>query len=188
MTRVEIVGLLVASIHAYDARPQDGPRTDPTHGACDRVEVRAGHGLVGDRYAGQPAHRQAAVTVLDADALDALAEELDAGPLDPQRTRRNIVLRGFPIDELAAPRSGVGALFSLDSGDGPVRFQAYRPAHPCRWMDVVLAPGAFRGMRGRGGVRCSPLDDGVLRLGPALLRILEPSRPSASSASSDPRA
>jgi hypothetical protein len=65
-------------------------------------------------------------------------------------------------------------VFSLDSGDGPVRFQAYRPAHPCRWMDVVLGPGGFRAMRGLGGVRCAPLDDGVLRLGPAELRILEP--------------
>jgi hypothetical protein len=36
-------------------------------------------------------------------------------------------------------------------------------------MDVVLAPGAHRGMRGRGGVRCRPLSDGVLRLGPAEL-------------------
>jgi hypothetical protein len=40
-------------------------------------------------------------------------------------------------------------------------------------MDVVLVPGAFRAMRGRGGVRCEPLDDGVLRLGPARLHILE---------------
>jgi hypothetical protein len=40
-------------------------------------------------------------------------------------------------------------------------------------MDVVLAPGAFRAMRGRGGVRCEPLDDGVLQLGPARLRVLE---------------
>ena len=39
-----------------------------------------------------------------------------------------------------------------------------RAANPCRWMDVVLAPGAHRGLRGRGGVRCRPLTDGVLRL------------------------
>jgi hypothetical protein len=36
-------------------------------------------------------------------------------------------------------------------------------------MDVVLAPGAHRGMRGRGGLRCAPVTGGVLRLGPALL-------------------
>jgi hypothetical protein len=36
-------------------------------------------------------------------------------------------------------------------------------------MDVVLAPGAFKALRGRGGVRCEPLSDGVLRRGPAVL-------------------
>jgi hypothetical protein len=44
-------------------------------------------------------------------------------------------------------------------------------------MDVVLAPGAFRAMRGRGGVRCEPLDDGVLRAGPALISVPGPAAP-----------
>ncbi|MEJ2856373.1 MULTISPECIES: hypothetical protein [unclassified Saccharothrix] len=60
-------------------------------------------------------------------------------------------------------------MFTLDSGDGPVRFETHRPANPCAWMDAVLGPGAMRGLRGRGGMRCMPLDDGVLRLGPAIL-------------------
>jgi hypothetical protein len=51
-----------------------------------------------------------------------------------------------------------------------VLLQGGRPANPCAWLDVVLAPGAHRGMRGRGGIRCAPLSDGVLRLGPAVLR------------------
>jgi hypothetical protein len=32
-------------------------------------------------------------------------------------------------------------------------------------------------MRGRGGVRCAPLTDGVLRLGPAVLRSAVPLDP-----------
>lgn len=171
---VEIVGLLVSPVHAYQGRPDDGPRPDPLPPARERIEVRAGLGVVGDRYFGRPAHRQAAVTVLAAESVRDLARELGlARAPDPLATRRNIVLAGYPIDQLAAPRGGTGAVFSLDSGDGPVRFQTHRPAHPCRWMDVVLAPGAFRALRGRGGVRCAPLDDGVLRLGPAVLRVLE---------------
>jgi hypothetical protein len=35
---------------------------------------------------------------------------------------------------------------------------------------VVFGAGAFRALRGRGGVRCEPLTDGVLRVGPGLLR------------------
>jgi len=38
-------------------------------------------------------------------------------------------------------------------------------------MDVVLAPGAFRAMRGRGGLRCEPLTSGTLSLGPATLAL-----------------
>lgn len=170
---VEIVGLLVSPVHAYEGRPLDGPRPDPDAATRTEVTVRAGLGLVGDRYFGRTAHRSAAVTVFDAAVLDDLAASLGVEePLDPLLTRRNIIVRGFSVDELAARRPDPGAVFALDSGAGPVRFQANRPASPCAWMDVVLAPGAFRGLRGRGGVRCTPLDDGVLRLGPATLTVL----------------
>jgi hypothetical protein len=177
---VEIVGLLVSPIHAYEGRPDKGPRPDPDGRRPESVEVRAGLGLVGDRYFGQAAHRQAAVTMLAAESIDAAARDLALpGTPDPLLTRRNLVLAGFPVDRLAAGRDHPGALFSLDSGAGPVRFRAHRPANPCRWMEIMLAPGAFRALRGRGGVRCEPLDDGVLRLGPTCLRVLEPARADA---------
>ncbi|MEX5720495.1 MOSC domain-containing protein [Geodermatophilus maliterrae] len=167
---VEVVGLLVSPVHRYDGRPggavptQDGERVQ-------RVEVRAGHGIVGDRYAGRPAHRDAAVTVLAAESVEALAAELGAGPLDPLLTRRNVVLRGAEVEALRTE------LFSLDCGEGVVLLRGGRPANPCAWLDTVLAPGAHRGMRGRGGVRCTPLSDGVLRLGPAVLRSAVPLHP-----------
>ncbi|NKQ53982.1 molybdenum cofactor biosysynthesis protein [Amycolatopsis sp. K13G38] len=163
---VEIVALVVSAVHAYEGRPADGPRPDPEPLLRQEITVRAGRGLVGDRYFNRPAHRQAAVTVFDAAAVD----EWGA---DPVLTRRNIILRGFTVDSLARTRGAkAGAVFALDSGSGPVRFQANRPANPCAWMDVVVAPGAFRGLRGRGGVRCTPLDDGVLRTGAATLTVL----------------
>jgi MOSC domain-containing protein YiiM len=170
---VQVVALLVSPVHAYEGRPQDGPRAEPLLGACDRVEVRAGLGLVGDRYFGHPAHRKASVTVFAAESLDAITGELGlAEAPHPLLPRRNVVVRGFPVDGLAAGRMSSGAVFSLDCGDGPVRFQAYRPASPCGWMSEVIAPGAHRALRGRGGVRCSPLDDGVLRVGPAVIEVL----------------
>jgi len=130
--------------------------------------VRAGFGIVGDRYAGKPAHRDASVTVLAAESVAALAAALGAGPLDPLLARRNVVLRGAEVEALR------GQLFSLDSGEGEVLLQGGRPANPCVWLDTVLADGAHRGMRGRGGIRCAPLTDGVLRLGPAVLRSAVP--------------
>lgn len=62
-----------------------------------------------------------------------------------------------------------GQLFAIDCGQGVVLLRGGRPANPCAWLDTVLVPGAHRGLRGRGGIRCAPLGDGVLRLGPALL-------------------
>lgn len=176
---MEIVGLLVSPVHAYEGRPDDGPLPDPDGRHPASVQVRAGLGLVGDRYFARPAHRRAAVTLFAVESLDAVARDLALPAVpDPLLTRRNILLRGADVDALAAGRDREGpvsgAVFSLDSGAGPVRFQAHRAANPCRWMDVVLAPGAFRALRGRGGVRCEPLDDGELRLGPAVLRVLEP--------------
>ncbi|CAL9455335.1 hypothetical protein SUDANB95_02511 [Actinosynnema sp. ALI-1.44] len=160
-TPVEVVALHVSGVHAYEGRPADGPRPDPAPVARDHVVVRAGLGLLGDRYFNHPAHRDAAVTVFAVEALDALGDGLD-----PLLVRRNVVLRGFDVNALAR-----GAEFGLDSGDGPVRFRTHRPAHPCGWLDAVLGAGTMKGLRGKGGMRCVPLDDGVLRLGPATLTV-----------------
>ncbi len=157
-------------MHRYDGRPgrsvphQDGDR-------ATRAEVRAGHGVVGDRYAGRAAHRDAALTVLAVESLEALAAELGVPAFDPLLARRTVVLRGAEVEALR------GVEFALDSGEGLVRLRSGRPANPCAWMDVVLAPGAHRGMRGRGGVRCAPLSDGVLRVGPAVLTSAVPLDP-----------
>lgn len=165
---VEIVLLLASPVHRYDGRPADGPEPLPAQAASEtpgEIELRAGLGVVGDRFFGRGAHRTALVTVMAEESLHRVREDLGVThPLDPVATRRNIVVRGVDVDRLARMP------FSLDSGSGPVQFQGHRPANPCAWMDVVLAPGAHKALRGRGGVRCEPLTDGRLRLGPALLR------------------
>jgi MOSC domain-containing protein YiiM len=163
---VEIVLLLASPFSRYEGRPLDGPlpATGPEEHAA--INVRAGLGIVGDRYFAAPAHARASVTVMNAAVLDLVADDLGLPhTLEPAATRRNILLRGFDVDGLR------GAEFSLDSGDGPVRFIANRPANPCAWMDVMLAPGAHHALRGRGGMRCEPLTSGTLRLGPAILTV-----------------
>ncbi|WEO78231.1 molybdenum cofactor biosysynthesis protein [Cryobacterium sp. SO2] len=162
---VEIVLLLASSVHRYEGRPADGPLPAVGAETHPSIHLRAGLGIVGDRHFGQRAHAHASVTVMNAAVLDRVADDLGLPrTLDPAATRRNILLRGVDVDALR------GARFSLDSGDGPVEFLANRPANPCAWMDVTLAPGAHRALRGRGGMRCEPLTDGILRLGPARLR------------------
>ena len=154
---VTIELLLASPLHRYEGRPADGPRDARGPELPASLEVRAGLGIVGDRYFGHPAHRSASVTIMDIESI----ERLGAG-LDPADTRRNIIVRGLPIDSMR------GQDFWL----GGIRFRAHRPANPCAWMDVALAPGAFRGLRGRGGMRCEPLTSGTLALGPAVARTL----------------
>jgi MOSC domain-containing protein YiiM len=74
-----------------------------------------------------------------------------------------VVLRGAQLAPL------LGRDFALESRGDLVRLKAGRPAHPCAWMDEVLAPGAHKAMRGRGGMRCQVLSGGVLHRGPAVL-------------------
>lgn len=153
----EIVQLLASPVHRFEGRPADGPAPAPPGELVDRIQLRAGLGIVGDRYFGQAAHRDAAVTVIAAESLPPGA--------DLTHVRRNILLRGVAVDGL------VGRTLVLDSGDGPVRLAVRRPANPCAWMDVTIGPGAWRALRGRGGVRCAVLDDGILRVGPVTVTI-----------------
>ncbi|MHA7189720.1 MOSC domain-containing protein [Arthrobacter sp. MDT2-16] len=159
---VEILHLLVSPAHAYFGRARDGAADVVTTDA-GTVEVVAGKGIVGDRFFGKAAHMDAAVTVFAVESLEAIAAELGVAPFDPLLPRRNVVLRGADLTPL------IGQDFALVSADGSVGFHGGRHAHPCAWMDRVLAPGAHRAMRGRGGLRCRPLDSGHLTRGPAVL-------------------
>ncbi|WP_437089320.1 molybdenum cofactor biosysynthesis protein [Streptomyces sp. enrichment culture] len=159
MIEVEVRQLLVSPAHRLAGRPADGPSPGPSDERVERVAVRRGLGLVGDRYYGRPAHRDASVTIMSVERLPR-----DIAPcVDLRHTRRNVLLEGVDIDSL------VGATVTLDCGTGPVPFAVNRPARPCAWMDVTIGPGAQRALRGGGGVRCTPLGDGALTVGPARL-------------------
>lgn len=153
----EIVQLLASPSQRYVGRPADGPLPAPHGELVGEIRVRAGLGVVGDRYFGKEAHRRASVTVIARESLPAGAGLAEV--------RRNIMVAGIAVDDL------VGAVLTLDSGDGPVRLLVHRPANPCAWMDVAIGPGAWKALRGKGGVRCEPLDDGVLRVGPVTFAV-----------------
>lgn len=159
---VEVLHLLVSPAHAYFGRAREGA-ADVTTTDADQAELVTGKGIVGDRFFGKAAHMDAAVTVFAVEALESIAAELGAGPLDPLLTRRNVMVRGVELAPL------LGHEFTLESGGDVVRLKAGRPAHPCAWMDEMLAPGAHKAMRGRGGVRCQVIAGGLLHRGPAVL-------------------
>ena len=100
------------------------------------------------------------------DALDRF--DGDCRIVDDDPIVRRVVeatLRGVDVDAL------IGMTFALDSGSGPVRFRAHRPANPCAWMNEAIAPGAHRALLRRGGIRAEPLTDGALALGRAVLTV-----------------
>ena len=156
----EIVELFVSGIHRYEGRPADGPRTDEFDASVERVQFRAHLGAVGDRYFGNRAHTFASVTIQSVEQLERVAAELEVPTPGLRQTRRTILTRGLAIDDMRH------AVFSLDTGQGPVWFRAHRPANPCAWMNETVGPGAHRALRGAGGMRCEPLTDGALRVGP----------------------
>ncbi|PNI08957.1 molybdenum cofactor biosysynthesis protein [Arthrobacter sp. AFG7.2] len=159
---VEILHLLVSPAHAYFGRAKDGAADVPTSDARS-AKVVAGKGIVGDRFFGKAAHMDAAVTLFAIEALEAMAAGLGAGPFNPLVTRRNVILRGAHLAPL------LGQDFALEAGGTRVEFHGGRPAHPCAWMNEVLAPGGHAAMRGRGGIRCRAVSSGTLCRGPAVL-------------------
>lgn len=160
---IELVRFVVSPLHRFEGRPSDGPIPSEGNEQPEQIRIRAGLGIVGDRFFAQRAHRTAAITLFAIETLERIAAELGTGPFDPSDARRNIVVRGADIDALA------GRTFAVEQGDERIEFQGGRPANPCAWMDVSLAPGAFRAMRRRGGVRTTPLTNGSLHIGPARL-------------------
>ncbi len=155
----EIVELLASPVHRYEGRPADGAAPAPPGELVDEIRIREGLGIVGDRYFGKRAHRDASVTLI-------ARESLPPGTGLAQ-VRRNILVSGIPVDDL------VGSVLTLDSGDGPVSLRVHRRANPCAWMDVAVGPGAWRSLRGKGGIRCRPLNDGALRVGPVSVTIAD---------------
>ncbi|GGT03998.1 molybdenum cofactor biosysynthesis protein [Streptomyces chromofuscus] len=157
MTTVEVIQLLVSSTHRYMGRPADGPTPTREEELVDSVEIRQNLGIVGDRYFAHPAHRRASITLM---AVENLPVHINPA-IDLRQTRRNVLLKGIDIDAY------VGSTVTLDSGSGPVLLAVNSAARPCAWMETTIGPGAQRALRGKGGVRCTPLSDGVLTLGAA---------------------
>lgn len=161
--RAEIGQLLRAPTHAYFGRSKDGPAHVPTD-LPSSVEIVAHKGIRGDRFFGVKAHTEAAVSLLAVEAWEAVGVALGVEVPDPAVARRNIVVRGLELDPLR------GVEFHLNSGDGWITFRGGRPAHPCAWMDRMVADGARKALIGRGGLRVEPLSDGILRTGELTVR------------------
>ena len=119
----------------------------------ERIECVAGRGIRGDRFFDYKPDYKGQITFLSMEVLEDLGRELDLSQVQPQAARRNVVVRGTDLNAL------IGTEFEVQG----VRFAGVENCKPCYWMDAALGPGAEKWLRGRGGLRCRILTDGVLR-------------------------
>jgi MOSC domain-containing protein YiiM len=140
-------------------------------------EVRAvrGRGLEGDRYflqagtySGHPGGGRE-VTLIEAEAIEALARETGI-VLEPGASRRNIVTRSVPLNDL------VGIRFRV----GEVLLEGVRWCNPCRHLERLTRTGVMAGLVNRGGLRTVIVDGGTIRVGDRITlaqKMLFPSDP-----------
>ena len=113
-------------------------------------------GLEGDRHQKKGSARQ--VTLIQREHLDSIASFLGKHRIDPQLTRRNIVVSGINLQSLKGKRFNIGEAVLDYSGD----------CHPCSRMEENLGHGGYNAMRGLGGITAKIIKTGKIAIGDAL--------------------
>ncbi len=150
MIRVE--GLFISTGHNYFGH-HDQPAGAHPMLARDQVRCVAGRGIQGDRFFDYKLDYKGQITFFAMEVLEALRRELNLPAVQPQATRRNAFVRGMDLNSL------IGVEFELQG----VRFAGVEESRPCHWMNSALGPGAEEWLKGRAGLRCRILTDGMLR-------------------------
>jgi MOSC domain-containing protein YiiM len=150
--------LYISPGHNYFGHKADAPGIFPTDDR-DEVEVKAGAGLVGDRFFGRGANFDGHVTFLAFEVVYLLITDYGFSIPSLATFRRNVIVEGVPLNQL------IGQEFAIDG----VRFRGTKHCAPCRWMDIGVVTGALQALKGRGGLRAQALSDGWLRKGSATL-------------------
>lgn len=117
------------------------------------VECVAGYGLKGDRFYGYRPDYKGQISLFAAEIFDAVRREFNMPSLSPAAFRRNVVTEGVDLNSL------IGQKFTLQG----VELEGTEECRPCAWMDQAVAPKAEDWLKGRGGLRCRILSDGVIR-------------------------
>ncbi|MEM6317709.1 MAG: MOSC domain-containing protein [Bacteroidota bacterium] len=112
-------------------------------------------GLVEDHYSKKQGKRQ--VTLIQHEHLAAVAGLLhQEAPINPQLTRRNIVVAGINLNALKDQRFQIGE---------EVILQGTGYCHPCSRMEKNLGPGGYNAMRGHGGITARVIQGGTIHKG-----------------------
>lgn len=131
--------------------------------SLERVRVKAGIGLEGDRYAlgighYSENHRVSRdITLVEVEVMDALSREHGIA-LPPGGTRRNITTRSIRLTAL------VGRQFLI----GDVVCQGTGLCEPCQYLADLSGRSIVRPLTHRGGLRADVLSDGEIRVGDSI--------------------
>src|SRR5205823_740137 len=99
-------------------------------------------GIRADRYFDFKDDYKGQITFFSLEVFEELCAALNAHDASPAATRRNVITRGFDLNEF------IGKEFEIQC----VRFYGTEESAPCYWMDGAFAPGAKDFLKGRGGL------------------------------------
>lgn len=120
--------------------------------SVSEVAVTRENGLVGDRYTRKQGKRQ--VTLIQQEHLTAVASMLGRDAIDPNVTRRNIVVSGINLLALKDKQFQIGDVILEYTG----------LCHPCSRMEEALGAGGYNAMRGHGGITARVVEGGNIRI------------------------
>lgn len=135
----------IESIHLAPARGAVARR-------MENAVVEPDHGLVGDWRSRPGSRRQ--VTLIDGAAIDRAGEALDI-TIPAGATRRQIVVRGLPLNPL------VGKHLSI----GEVLMEVTMLCDPCDQMETAIGPGGRAALGDDGGICVRVIQGGEVRVG-----------------------
>lgn len=128
--------------------------------SCERITLKAGAGIVGDRNFGKLDYPGRNLTLVEAEEIEHFCAQHGRVP-ELNRTRRNLVTRGVRLNDL------VGQTFNI----GAVQVRGVELCEPCEMIgatyanETLTAAAAVRAWVGRAGLRVDVLSDGEVRLG-----------------------
>jgi MOSC domain-containing protein YiiM len=149
---MRVLQIHISPGHNYFGHHGRPPGDHPTL-MVHEAELRAGRGIVGDRFFNHRKDHAAQITFFAWEVYEDLCRTLDVRDRSPGVFRRNVITAGDDLNRY------VGREFDLQG----IRFEGVAECAPCYWMDRAFAPGAEDLMKGRGGLRARILGDGVLR-------------------------
>lgn len=126
----------------------------------ERISLRRGMGVVGDRNFGVHDYPGQNLTLVEAEEIESFCAE-QARVADLSLTRRNLVTRGVRLNELVNREFWIGG----------VKLRGVELCEPCATLGAALGgsslatPSVVRRWVGRGGLRADVLADGEILRG-----------------------